>query len=51
MQYGVDQFTTHVVNVLLLRALWLSIIGDVMMGAGCGQTIIGAFPDISRIVS
>ena len=45
------------INIILFslffagRALWLSIIGDVMMGAGCGQTIIGAFPDISNIVS
>jgi hypothetical protein len=49
-----DYITIYMIIVMLvfsISALWLSIIGDVMMGAGCGQTIIGAFPDISNIVS
>ena len=35
---------------IFYRALWLSIVGDVLMSAGAGQTIVPAFSDISNVV-
>ena len=33
----------------MLSALWISIIGDIIMSVGAGQTLIAAFPDIYTV--
>ena len=42
--------TVYYINSQWHSVLWLSITGNFMIGCGAGGTIIGTFPDVSKVV-
>ena len=50
MYFSYNNGSVATIIPFFYRALWLSIVGDVLMSAGAGQTIVPAFSDISNVV-